>query len=109
MDEEDVADAEEAKKLQTTDSFAGLGSTAEERSLREPFSDLLKTTGETMGVKLLKRMGWREGQGVGPRVRRKARLDQEDDPGGNGSDQTHLFAPENSKMISLVKKPIEQA
>lgn len=104
MDEEDIADAEEARKLQTTDSFAGLGSTAEERSLREPFADLLKTTGETMGVKLLKKMGWREGQGVGPRVRRKARLDEDDDPGGNGRDETHLFAPENSKMISFIRK-----
>lgn len=104
MDEEDVADAEESRKLQTSDSFAGLGSTGEDRLQQEPMMDVLKTTGDTMGVKLLRKMGWRDGQGVGPRVRRKARLDEEDDPGGGGSQETHLFAPENSQMITFVRK-----
>lgn len=104
MDEEDVADAEESRKLQTSDAFAGLGSTAEDGVQMEPMMDVWKTTGDTMGVKLLRKMGWRDGQGVGPRVRRKARLDEEDDPGGGGSQETHLFAPENSQMISFVRK-----
>lgn len=104
MDEEDVAEAEESRKLQTSDSFAGLGSTAEDRLQNESIMDVLKTKGDTMGVKLLRKMGWRDGQGVGPRVRRKARLDEEDDPGGGGSQETHLFAPENSQMVSFVRK-----
>lgn len=104
MDEEDAADAEESRKLQTSESFAGLGSTVEDRLQKEPMMDILKTTGGTMGVKLLRKMGWRDGQGVGPRVRRKARLDEEDDPGGGGGQETHLFAPENSRMISFVRK-----
>lgn len=104
MDEEDVAEAEESRKLQTSDSFAGLGSTAEDRLQNEPMMDVFKTTGDTMGVKLLRKMGWRDGQGVGPRVRRKARLDEVDDPGGGESQETHLFAPENSQMISFVRK-----
>lgn len=104
MDEEDVAEAEESRKLQTSDSFAGLGSTAEDRLQNEPMMDVFKTTGDTMGVKLLRKMGWRDGQGVGPRVRRKARLDEEDDPGGGEGQETHLFAPENSQMISFVRK-----
>lgn len=30
----------------------------------------------TIGVELLRRMGWKEGQGVGPRVKRRARRQQ---------------------------------
>lgn len=104
MDDEDLADAEEARKLQTTESFTGLGSTAEEHSQRESIMDILRTTGDTMGIKLLRRMGWREGQGIGPRVRRKARVDEEDDPIGGRGQTTHLFAPDNSSMISFIRK-----
>jgi G patch domain-containing protein 1 len=104
MDDEDLADAEESRKLQTTESFTGLGSTAEERSQRESIMDMLKPTGDTMGIKLLRRMGWREGQGIGPRVRRKARFDEEDDPGGDTDQTIRLFAPENSTIISFVRK-----
>ena len=99
MDEEDIADAEEARKLQTTDS-----STADERSQNASVMDILKTTGETMGVRLLGRMGWRAGQGIGPKVRRRARLDEQDDPAGGENQETHLFAPENSEMIAFVRK-----
>lgn len=103
MDEEDLADAAEAQKLETQGSFAGLGSTQEDGMRRGFMSDLFKTSGETMGVKLLQKMGWRSGQGVGPKVRRKARLD--DGSIGSGKrDETHLFAPENSRMVSFNRK-----
>ncbi|KAL8648061.1 MAG: hypothetical protein Q9226_006156 [Calogaya cf. arnoldii] len=106
MDEEDIADAEEAKKLQTAQSFAGFGTNADDVRKNDVVMDIMKTTGETMGVKLLKKMGWREGQGIGPKVRRSAKLEEKDDPGGNGNDaqETHLFAPEDSKTISLIRK-----
>ena len=104
MDEEDLAEAEEAKKLQTAESFGGLGSTAEEKLQHDSFMDVFKTTGETMGVKLLKKMGWREGQGIGPKIRRKAQLGDDQDKDGGGDQQMHLFAPENSSMISIIKK-----
>lgn len=104
MDDEDIAEAEESRKLQTMESFAALGSTAEDGSRKELLLDGLQTTGETMGVKLLRKMGWRDGQGIGPKKRRKARLDEEDDPGGEENQETHLFAPENSQMISFERK-----
>ncbi|KAI4233560.1 MAG: hypothetical protein LQ349_004329 [Xanthoria aureola] len=106
MDEEDIADAEEAKKLQTAESFAGFGTSADYVRRNDVVMDIMKTTGETMGVKLLKKMGWREGQGIGPKVRRSAKLDEKDDPGGNGdsSQEMHLFAPEDSKTITLTRK-----
>ena len=90
---------EEARKLATTDAFNGLGSTANEVSSRGGVMDLLKSSGNTMGLKLLRKMGWKDGQGIGPKVRRKARLGHEDD-----GDETHLFAPDDTKMISLVRK-----
>lgn len=99
-----MAEAEEARKLRTAESFGGLGSTEEERLQHDSFMDVFKTTGETMGVKLLKRMGWREGQGVGPKIRRKAQLGDDQDRDGEGDQQIHHFAPENSSMIAVIKK-----
>ena len=104
MDEEDMAEAEEARKLQTSKSFTGLGSTAEDRLQRESIMDIFKTTDDTMGVKLLTRMGWRDGQGIGPQIRRKARLSEDDGPKDRGDQEMHLFAPQDSPMISFVKK-----
>ncbi|KAK7753886.1 hypothetical protein SLS62_004252 [Diatrype stigma] len=113
MDEEDLADAAERERLQTAQGFAGFGSTEDDGGRRGGggggIADLFRVRGETMGVKLLKRMGWKEGQGVGPKVRRKARLDV----GGGGSGglgpaqdvgQVYLFAPDNVQMIAFVKK-----
>ncbi|PGH00131.1 G patch domain-containing protein 1 [Blastomyces parvus] len=100
MDEEDLREAEEARKLQTAGDYAGFGSTASDATRLGGLMDLFKTTGDTIGVKLLKRMGWKEGQGIGPKVRRKADL-------GDGADaegKVHLFAPTNPPMISFVKK-----
>lgn len=105
MDEEDLADAEESRKLQTTRSFAGLGLTGDDASQPSgsagALAGLFRATGETMGSRLLKKMGWKEGQGIGPKVRRTARLDV-----GRPEDKTgtFLFAPERVVMVSLVKK-----
>lgn len=96
MDDEDLAEQAESHRLETQNTFAGLGNSGSDGGVRGMFSDLFKATGETKGVKLLQRMGWRQGQGIGPKVRRRA---QGDKTGG-----THLFAPENSSMIGFVKK-----
>ncbi|KAM0722990.1 hypothetical protein Q7P37_001188 [Cladosporium fusiforme] len=96
MDDEDLAERAEAQQLETQGAFAGLGSGSGEGGSKGMFSDLFKTTGETMGVKLLQRMGWRQGQGVGARVKRRAQ--------GDKTGETHLFAPENTRMIAFSKK-----
>ncbi|PMD48259.1 DUF1604-domain-containing protein [Hyaloscypha variabilis F] len=103
MDEEDIADAEDARRVQTAEGFAGLGSTQDDEVRRGGLLDLFRVEGETIGVKLLKKMGWKEGQGVGPKVRRKARLDGVERP-GDDANATHLFAPENTHMISFIRK-----
>lgn len=98
MDDEDLQDQEDARKINTSDEYAGFGTTEADATRRAGLMDLLKTGGETMGMKLLKKMGWREGQGIGPKVRRKANLD------GTASGETHLFAPENPPMVAFIRK-----
>ncbi|KAI1309270.1 hypothetical protein F5Y03DRAFT_76541 [Xylaria venustula] len=105
MDEEDLADAAEAEKLQTAQGFAGLGATEDDGAARGGLADLFRVQGETMGVKLLRRMGWKDGQGIGPKVRRKARLDIASKPGAaQNVGETYLFAPENVSMIAFIRK-----
>ncbi|RVE74927.1 hypothetical protein OJAV_G00027120 [Oryzias javanicus] len=69
--------------------------------------EIITPARSSIGVELLRRMGWREGQGVGPRVKRKARRPQTDDrarvygcappPAGSEEDEEEEeeFAPEN--------------
>ncbi|KAL4786050.1 hypothetical protein BJX76DRAFT_140378 [Aspergillus varians] len=104
MDEDDMREAEEARILQTNDEFSGFGSTATDTTRRGGLMDVFKVTGETIGVKLLKKMGWREGQGIGPKVRRKADLGDGKAHPGDNADQTYLFAPENPPMVSFIRK-----
>jgi G patch domain-containing protein 1 len=103
MDDEDLAEVAEAKKLQTMDSFSGIGSTSDDSLRRDTLVNLMHPKGTSIGAKLLQKMGWREGQGVGPKIRRKARMEEEDALQENGQIE-HLFAPENTKMISFVRK-----
>ena len=106
MDEEDLADAADAQRLQTSASFAGLGRTEDDAGRRGALVDILKTEGETMGVKLLRRMGWRDGQGLGPRLRRRARLEDDDREEESRDDREdgHWFAPANPPCTTLVTK-----
>lgn len=103
MDEEDLADAAEAQTLKTAQAFAGLGSSTQEELRAGGLMGLFRADGDTMGLKLLRRMGWKDGQGIGPKVRRGARL-------GLGTKtsaadgETHLFAPDNAEVMRFVRK-----
>ncbi|KAI9670626.1 MAG: hypothetical protein M1831_005846 [Alyxoria varia] len=103
MDEEDRADAANAQHLQTNQGFSGFGSTDEDSKRKGLIMDLLKPQGETMGVKLLSKMGWRHGQGLGPKIWRRPNLD-EDNVGDDADRQNHLFAPQNSPMLTFARK-----
>lgn len=100
MDDEDLTEQAEAQTLQTNQDFAGFGATEQDRMRKGKVMDLFRTEGETMGVKLLRRMGWRDGQGIGPRVRRKARFD----PDEAGDQEEHLFAPDDTRIASFARK-----
>ncbi|MCJ1403284.1 hypothetical protein MMC11_006507 [Xylographa trunciseda] len=104
MDEEDIADAEESKNLGTSDSFVGLGLTEGDPVRQDIYANILRASQETIGMKLLRKMGWRDGQGIGPKVRREAKLDDDENRGNSDVQETYLFAPENSQIISFVKK-----
>ncbi|KAJ4393357.1 hypothetical protein N0V93_002565 [Gnomoniopsis smithogilvyi] len=101
MDEEDLADAEESRKIETSNAFAGLGTTGYDAGAAGGLAGLFRVQGETMGTKLLKKMGWREGQGIGPKVRRRADLGM---AASTNSDDTYLFAPENAPIIGFIRK-----
>ncbi|KAF2471972.1 G patch domain-containing protein 1 [Lindgomyces ingoldianus] len=99
MDDEDFADAAESRQLETDQNFAGIGATGESEGARDDFFGLMTTEDETMGVKLMQKMGWRRGEGIGPRVRRSARLD--DDKEGTvsmTSESEQLFAPKDTHI-----------
>src|SRR5262249_8601314 len=53
-------------------------------------------------TRLLQMMGWRPGQGVGRRIKRKARLGEDDEDEAEA--ETLHFAPEDTKMIGFVRK-----
>ncbi|KAL9050315.1 MAG: hypothetical protein Q9162_006703 [Coniocarpon cinnabarinum] len=96
MDEEDLAAAAEAQTVEANDKFAGLGTTDQDEQHRGALMDLFRPQEDTMGVRLLRKMGWKDGQGIGPRIRRK--VDAAD------GTQQHLFAPENSQMVQFNRK-----
>ncbi|CCJ29752.1 unnamed protein product [Pneumocystis jirovecii] len=60
MDSEDFAEREEERRLKTRDDFIGIGS--------ENINQEIKR--KSIGVRLLKKMGWKEGQGVGPLIKK---------------------------------------
>lgn len=100
MDEEDLADLQESQKLQTQSGFSGLGSTEADKGRGGLFADLFRPSGDIMGIKLLQRMGWRMGQGIGPKVRRAARGDRDI----HNSGEQHLFAPDDVPLIAFNRK-----
>jgi G patch domain-containing protein 1 len=107
MDEEDLKEAAEAKLLETARGFTALGgdTTDDGDGLKAPtLMDLLMPPpSESMGVKLLKRMGWKEGQGVGPKVKRKARTGDVD-VDAKDEEKEYYFAPENTKVVTFSRK-----
>ncbi|EWC46834.1 hypothetical protein DRE_03846 [Drechslerella stenobrocha 248] len=104
MDDEDLADlaADEERKAQreaeaagtTVEAFAsqGLTNTA-------TLFDMLAAPAEefTLGKQIMQKMGWREGQGIGPKVKRKVR-DQDTAEGEEEDFKTFWFAPNDVKV-----------
>ncbi|KAL7750811.1 hypothetical protein RI367_003768 [Sorochytrium milnesiophthora] len=78
MDEEDIEDARENTRIASKSGFNEFGSAADGQTasssagLLADLSDVFVLPAkESYGVKLLTQMGWRQGQGLGPRVHRK--------------------------------------
>lgn len=66
--------------------------------------ELIVPASDSVGRRLLQLMGWREGQGLGPRRARRRRAkaggDDDDDPHA----AHHLFAPKNTAVTATVAK-----
>ncbi|KAL5612411.1 hypothetical protein BROUX41_000062 [Berkeleyomyces rouxiae] len=111
MDEEDVADAQASAQLHMVDapqSSVLLGKGSESLSPLELML-LGQAPRETTGHRLLQKMGWKPGQGIGPKVLRTARLhlggstalsDSKDSTLG----QEHLFAPDDIDVATANRK-----
>ncbi len=84
MDEEDISD-ELSTAMKAKAEYDSIGSTANELAKRKKqnistktafgalLDDLVVPAPDTVGVRLLKKMGWREGHGIGPK-RKKIKL-----------------------------------
>ncbi|KAI4876812.1 hypothetical protein NFI96_013201 [Prochilodus magdalenae] len=117
MDEEDFGEHGIApREITTTDDFASgrpdrIRDQAKAiRSLTAPIpgdtllEELIAPARSSIGVQLLRKMGWRDGQGIGPRMKRRQRKQDTDarvyacalpPSGSEGSDSDDEFAPEN--------------
>ncbi|XP_078400828.1 G patch domain-containing protein 1 isoform X1 [Cetorhinus maximus] len=136
MDEEDLKDHGIAPKgITTTDDFASkakdkiqeksraLASVAAPIPGATILDDLIAPAKITIGVQLLRKMGWKEGQGLGPRVKRKPRKQQcdtdvkvygcslpDEDLDGSQEEEDEYqpenvtFAPKDVMMIELTLK-----
>ncbi|NXK96558.1 GPTC1 protein, partial [Formicarius rufipectus] len=91
MDEEDLSEFGIAPKdITTTDDFASKAKDRIKEKARQiagvvaaipgttALDDLIGPSKITVGVELLRKMGWKEGQGIGPRVKRKPRRQKPD-------------------------------
>lgn len=96
MDDEDLDEVEEHRGLETSGDFAGFG-TAQDPTRRDAVVDLFCRPRDTIGARLLGRMGWRQGQGIGARVRRSSNA-------GEYPGSEHLFAPDDVQIISISQK-----
>ena len=106
MDEEDLAEAAELQGLQTQDLFASLG-TAVNASSDFLCSKYTGLNNDKIGNKLLYRMGWREGQGIGPKILRKAQLEEDADEDANrDTDEvaSHYYAPQDTQIVAFTSK-----
>ncbi|KAK5073788.1 hypothetical protein LTR64_007074 [Lithohypha guttulata] len=96
MDEDDIREREESLQISTAEGFAGFN-TSHDLSVQNVLDDVFRPSENNMGEKLLMKMGWKRGQGIGPRVRRKI------DPGDPYS-ESREFPPQDSPMLEFSQK-----
>lgn len=66
--------------------------------------DLIIPTSESIGARLLKRMGWKPGQGIGPRVSRRQQNPQSDPLSDDDVPANVTFAPIDSAIVVFANK-----
>ncbi|EJU03681.1 DUF1604-domain-containing protein [Dacryopinax primogenitus] len=108
MDEEDLEEMRADQQLVDTTHtegmhFAGEGSVSDDKAI---WNALVPSVQDSPGAKLLQKMGWRSGQGIGPRITYAKRRAQDRLAGINvGGDEEmdeeagkHLYAPRDTPV-----------
>ncbi|SPO21840.1 uncharacterized protein UTRI_01333_B [Ustilago trichophora] len=121
MDEEDLADWKAAQRVSTGSGSGSADRFAESTGKSDPLASLLfgdarvNQNKDTLGFQLLRKMGWKQGQGLGPRIdaRKKARLlslisNSSDDASTIATssnftleDLKHLYAPPPTPILTV--------
>lgn len=117
MDDEDLAEMRDSQKLvDTTEptSSSALIPDPADASIAAALQSLALPASDSPGAVLLRKMGWKPGQGVGPRISYERRRQQDLDagvvPAGGVDDaeaRKHLFAPRDTPV--LLFRPKENA
>ncbi|XP_064015929.1 G patch domain-containing protein 1 [Pogoniulus pusillus] len=132
MDEEDLSEFGIAPKdITTTDDFASKTKDRVKEKARQiagvvasipgttAFDDLIGPSKITVGVELLRKMGWKEGQGIGPRIKRKPRRQKPDPavkvygcalppgPSEGSEDEEDEYQPENVTFAPKDVMPVD--
>ncbi|XP_055356999.1 G patch domain-containing protein 1-like [Paramacrobiotus metropolitanus] len=110
MDTEDFTDHGIApKKVTTRDAFAAQSGANEKRKygvsgFDDPYKNMLAPLSESFGVTLLRKMGWKPGQGIGPRLRKTdkylRRVQQGLIPSGTFTDAQDADSRAGGKLFS---------
>ncbi|KAG4301213.1 hypothetical protein PCK1_002523 [Pneumocystis canis] len=103
MDSEDLAEMEEERRIKTKDDYIGIGGENSSQMIKGSILDDLIIKKESIGVRLLKKMGWKEGQGVGPLIK-KSKVEGDDGEVEDEYALKFLFAPKNSIIDFLKNK-----
>jgi G patch domain-containing protein 1 len=112
-----------ARKLVATEEFDILGGTERELAARKKLqaeeegrnsgldllgSSLMGMIGppkDSVGIRLLRKMGWRPGQGIGPRTKRRHKEDDEQDEDEDDDDTNDItFAPRDTPIENFQAK-----
>lgn len=115
MDDEDRAEMQESRKLvdmdEVAESHRGHGMAVDETdTITAALANMLPPVNESIGAQLLKKMGWKPGQGIGPRLtyeQLKRRSEQDGTPLPAVDDAEavkHTYAPRDTKLLTVVRK-----
>lgn len=132
MDEEDLAEIRENRKLVDSDEVGnlieGYGQSNEEdeyaycfvilfifltlrhSSFAAALANMLPPINESVGAQLLKRMGWKPGQGIGPRLTYEQMKRRNEREGltilvpEDAEATKHTYAPQDRQLPSLTRK-----
>ncbi|KAF9348711.1 hypothetical protein BGX26_012889 [Mortierella sp. AD094] len=119
----------DAARLKTTGDFDTVGSSRQELEMKRAaardmqasggvlgalpdtlIDDLVVPSSEPVGIRLLKRMGWKPGQGIGPRVSRRQRKPEDGPLSDDDIDipANVTFAPIDSAIVTFINKSNRQ-